>query len=219
MTRKLSSILVAIFPLVCASACASKPAAPFDTMPQGNLIAFRLQNFEPPAPAAGAPAPGATGLIPGLALPPEIQSWVQQGAAGLSQLLPPGLIPPGMLPGAPGAATAAPPPVASAPRFPTTTPNFRILGQTQITDQDLKDELAKLFGKEGNYDNHNSACLYAELGLTWQGTGVENDVLVSFSCNQVQGRGFAWPFPSTGMTPGMVKDLSELVQKIFPPGT
>src|SRR3982751_6609778 len=91
--------LLAVLSLAGA-ACASAPAAPFDTLKTANATAFRLQNFEPPTPAPGAalPAPGAP--IPGL--PPEIQNWIQQGAQGLTQLIPPVLLPPGLVPGAPG---------------------------------------------------------------------------------------------------------------------
>ncbi len=46
-----------------------------------------------------------------------------------------------------------------------------------------------------------------------------NDVLVSFSCNQVAARNFAWPFPNTGMTTSTVKELADIVSKVFPPGT
>ena len=49
--------------------------------------------------------------------------------------------------------------------------------------------------------------------------GVQNDMLISFSCNQVIARTFAWPHPSSGMTPDTVKKLTQAVQKIFPPGT
>ena len=84
---------IAISPILfglLATACASAPAAPFNQLEKSNLLVFRLQNFEPPPPAqpvAGQPAPILQGL------PPEIQTWIQQGAQGLQQLIPPGLIP------------------------------------------------------------------------------------------------------------------------------
>lgn len=188
--------------------CAST-APPFDTMKSANVTAFRLQNFEPPpqaAPAAGQPAqPGA---IPGV--PPEIQAWVQQGAQALQQLLPPGLA----LPGAPAA--AAPPPAPEAPRFH----GFRILGQTQVMDPELKEKLGEIFGDEDNFDNNHAACGYSEMGISFSPQpGVQNDMLISFSCNQVLARTFAWPHPAAGMKPEMVKELTSVVQKIFPPGT
>ena len=189
--------------------CAGKPAPPFDTLKTSNLTAFRLQNYEA-APAA----PGVAtqpGMIPGL--PPEIQAWAQQGAQGLQQLLPPGLLPPGMLQTQPG--QAAPTPMAdTTPRFH----GFRILGQTQVADEDLKKDLGKILGDESNFDNNHPACMYAEMGLSFSSGGPPNDVLISFSCNQVNAKTFAWPHPSTGMKPKTVQKLSDVVQKLWPPG-
>ncbi len=197
--------------------CAGKPAAPFDTLKTSNLTAYRLQNYEAPvaAPGAAAAAPGA--VIPGL--PPEIQSWIQQGAAGLQQLIPPGLQIPGMP--LPAAAAAAAPAVDTTPRFHT----FRILAQTQVLDADLKESLGELLGEADSFDNTLARCapnvFYAEMGLSFAGgPGMQsNDVLVSFSCNQVVSRSFGWPHPGTGMTPDTVKELSGFVQKLWPQGT
>ena len=194
--------------------CASSPAPPFDTLPQGNLTAFRLQNYEPPAPPPGAAAPQGPGMIPGV--PPQIQQWVQQGAQGLQQLIPPGLIPPGMLGGMQPGAPAPQPQQDTTPRFH----NFRILSQTQVIDPDLKEELADILGDEDNFTTQHANCLYAEMGLSWTtGAGASNDLLVSFSCNQVAARTFAWPHQSTGMKADTVKELSDVVQKLWPPGT
>ena len=207
-----SSLSLALVLATAAVGCASKPAAPFDTLKTANLTAYRLQNYEPPAPAAGAPA-AAPGAIPGL--PPEIQGWIQQGAAGLSQLLPPGLLPPGVLPGA-----AAPAPVDAAPRFHT----FRILSQTQVIDPDLKEQLGEVLGEADSFDAESARCppnvFYAEMGLSFNaGPGAPtNDALISFSCNQVVSRSFSWPHPATGMKPSTVQELSEVVQKLWPQG-
>lgn len=196
--------------------CASQPAAPFDTLKTSNATAFRLQNFEPPATAPGVGAPATPGAIPGL--PAEIQSWIQQGAQGLQALIPPGLLPPGLIPSAPG--TALPAPAASTPRFH----GFRILGQTQIMDPDLKEQLGQILGDDDSFANENARCapgvLYAEMGLSFtQGPGAPaNDVLVSFSCSQVVSRSFGWPHGATGMTPDTVKSLTEVVQKLWPQG-
>jgi hypothetical protein len=191
--------------------CAGTPAAPFDTLKTSNVTAFRLQNYEPPAAAA---VPGATpGAIPGI--PVEIQQWIQQGAQGLQALIPPGLLPPGLVPGA-----AAPAATASVPRFH----NFRILGQTQVMDEELKEELGKLFGDEDNFDNSNARCpagtIYAEMGLSFTGGvgGPSNDMLVSFSCSQAVSRSFSWPHQDTGMKPKTVQKLTEIVQKLWPQG-
>jgi hypothetical protein len=197
-----------------AFGCASSPAAPFNQMEASNLTAFRLQNYEPPPAAVQAQQPGAVG---GLALPPQIQQWIQQGAQGLQQLIPPGLLPQGLLPqaGQPGAA-AAQPVVDTTPRFH----NFRILGQTQVIDQSLKEELADILGDPDNFNNTGANCMYAEMGLAFGQAQTTNDVLISFSCNQVQGATFPWPHATgTGMKPDTVQKLAAVVQKLFPPGT
>ena len=209
---KTSTLALAVAATIATlSGCASAPAAPFDQLKSANLTAYRLQNYEVPAntPGAAPAAPGA--LIPGL--PAEVQTWIQQGAAGLSQLIPPGLLP--------GGAAAVLPAADTTPRFH----DFRILSQTQVLDPDLKDSLGKLLGNKDSYDNADARCapnvFYAEMGLSFtsQVGQAPNDVLVSFSCNQVVSRSFAWPFQATGMTADTVKQLSAIVQKIWPQGT
>ncbi|MBN2195364.1 MAG: hypothetical protein JW751_21275 [Polyangiaceae bacterium] len=204
-----------------------KAAAPFDQIKDGSVVAYRLQNYEPAAtttPTTTPTTPPAAGgvAIPGV--PAEIQQWINQGAAGLKQLIPPGLVPPELLQGL-GGGTATPTPagtpaVDTTPRFPDTPPNFRILGQTQVVDPVLKKQLMKVFGKKSAFQLEHANCLYAEFGLRF---GVPpapaNDVLVSFSCNQVAARGFAWPYPATGLKPETVKKLSAVINKLFPPGT
>lgn len=199
-----------------ALACASSPAAPFDTLKTANVTAFRLQNFEPPPPVPGAAAPTPQqGMIPGL--PPEIVQMAQQALPGLQALIPPGLLPPGMLQGMGQQAQAAPPP-PDAPRFPMTQPNFRILGQAQVMDPDLREQLGKLFGDAGNFQPEHAPCMYAEMGLSFSSGGPPNDMLISFSCNQVQARSFAWPHPNQGLKSDTVKQLDAIVQKIWPVG-
>jgi hypothetical protein len=217
MLKPSTLAFAAVTAVAALSGCAGTPAAPFDQLKTANLTAYRLQNFEPPAntPAAAA-TPGAT-AVPGLSipgLPAEVQTWIQQGAAGLSQLIPPGL-----LPG--GAASVLPAAVDTTPRFH----DFRILSQTQVIDPDLKEGLGKLLGDKDSFDNAQARCapnvFYAEMGLSFTSTtgSTPNDVLISFSCNQVVSRSFAWPHPATGMKTDTVKKLSEFVQKIFPQGT
>jgi hypothetical protein len=210
-----STLLVSLAGLF-SMACAGAPAAPFDSLKSANATAYRLQNYEPPPPppAAAAPAPGAPAAIPGVS--PEIMAWVQQGAAGLTQLIPPGLIP--ALPGA--APAPAPPPQPDAPRFH----GFRILSQTPVVDPELREELGELLGDPDSYDNQYSRCapgtIYPEMGLTFAGgpTAQPSDILISFSCNQIVSRSFAWPHPASGMTPDTVKSLSEAVQRLWPQG-
>jgi len=213
MTRIGNALFYCAATAALSVGCAGKPAAPFDTLKTSNLTAFRLQNYEPPAAAPGVAA--TPGAIPGL--PPEIQQWVQQGAQGLSALLPPGLLPPGLIPGMPSAAA---PLATNVPRFH----GFRILGQTQVMDPDLKEKLGEILGDEDSFDNKNARCapgvLYAEMGLSFtQGPGAPtNDVLISFSCSQAVSRSFGWPHKATGMTPDTTKELTEAVQKLWPQG-
>lgn len=211
MLKTSSLTLAAVATIATLSGCASTPAAPFDQLKTANLTAYRLQNYEPPAAVPGAAAPAAGALIPGL--PAEVQTWISQGAAGLSQLIPPGLLP--------GGAAAVVPAADTTPRFH----DFRILSQTQVLDPDLKESLGKLLGDKNSFDNADARCapnvFYAEMGLSFTSTvgTAPNDVLVSFSCNQVVSRSFAWPHPATGMTADTVKQMSAIVQKIWPAGT
>lgn len=206
---KASLLGVAVLAASATMGCAGKPAPPFDTLKTANLTAFRLQNYEPPAAAAATPT--APGTLPGL--PPEISNWVQQGAQGLQALIPPGLLPPGML--NPQQGPVAPAPVQdTTPRFH----GFRILSQTQVIDEDLKAELGKILGNDSNFDNNHAACMYAEMGLAFSSGGPSNDVLISFSCNQVAAKTFAWPHPATGMKPKTVQKLADVVQNLWPPG-
>jgi hypothetical protein len=209
------TLLVLGFASVATFGCASAPAAPFDTLKNANVSAFRLQNYEPPAAAQAAATTGS--VIPGL--PPEIMQMAQQALPGLQQFLPPGLIPPNLLQ---GGIAAAPAPVQQqdAPRFPMSQPNFRILNQAQVLDPDLKDQLAKLLGDPDSFQADHANCLYAEMGISFtnQMGGQPNDLLISFSCNQVEARSFPWPHPNRGLKPDTVKKLVTLSQKIWPGG-
>jgi hypothetical protein len=211
--------LGAVAVLCFATGCV-KTAAPFDMMKDGSVMAYRLQNYEPPAPAAGTAAPAA-GQVPGL--PPQIQQWVQQAQGmNLEQLIPPGLVPPELLQGLGGQqpAQTTPAPAETVPRFPDAPPNFRILSQTQVMDPDLKKQLGKVLGNKKSFNNEHANCMYAELGIRFgQPPAPPQDVLISFSCNQIASRGFAWPHPSVGMKPETVKKLAAIVNDLFPPGT
>jgi hypothetical protein len=201
---------------VLSLGCAGKPAAPFDTLKTSNLTAYRLQNNEPPAPVVAVPGVPGAPAIPGL--DPNLQNQITAGVAALQKLLPPGLQIPGLpLPGAPGAAAPA---VDPTPRFQT----YRILSQQQVMDAELKETLAGVLGDKDNFDNTLARCpqnaFYAEFGLSFAGApgAPANDVLVSFTCNQVVSRSFSWPHPATGMKPDTVGDLSEVLVKVFPQG-
>jgi hypothetical protein len=213
--------LARALPLAALSvACGGGPAAPFDTLKTANLTAYRLQNYEPPAPPPGqsAPAPSPFPMMPGL--PPQMQQCMQQGPQCLQQFVPPGLIPPGLFPPM-GPAPGAPPPPAPAPEMVPRFQNFRILSQTTVIDEGLKEALADVLGDEGNFESKHAPCMYPELGLRFEsGPGAPpNDVLVSFMCRQVAGSGFQWPHKYNGMKDSTVKELSAIANKLWPPGT
>lgn len=198
-----ASLAVAFLPLT--SGCASAPKAPFDTLKSSNVTVFRLQNYEPPPPPApeAQPTPGAPLPIPGM--PPEVQNWMAQGAQALQQLL---------MPGATNGGTPPPPAPPDAPRFY----RFRILGQPQpVMDPELKERLGTILGDGEGFDDNHAACAYSELGISFSPQpGVNNDLLLSFSCNQIVAQTFAWPHQSSGMKGETVSALVEIVQKIFP---
>lgn len=181
--------------------CASTPAAPFNNFKSAQITAFRLQNYEPPPQAA---APTAPGQIPGL--PPEIQKWVQAGAS----MIPPGLLPPGLIPGV-GAPAA--PPVDNTPRFH----NFRVLGMpTNVIDNKLREELISIFGFSKNFDAPQASCMYAEFGFSFSQMGQPPaDILVSFSCDQVQAHNFMWPHKNVGLTNDTAARLTKAIPSIF----
>src|SRR6185312_2387167 len=150
--------------LFALEGCASSLAQPFDSMKNAPITIYRLQNFEPPPQQA----PTAQ-----FQLPPEIQQWVQAGAA----LLPPGLLPPGLIPG--GQPAQAQP---QAMRFH----NFLVLGMQPVNDSKQHDELLDILGHSSNFVAQHDNCMYAEFGISIaQMNGAPpDDVLVSLSCDQ-----------------------------------
>jgi hypothetical protein len=187
--------------VVCMTGCGSSLAQPFESMKSAPITAFRLQNFEPPAPAANATTPG----VGGLQLPPQIQSWITAGAA----LLPPGLLPPGIMPGA--APMAAP--AQNVQRFH----EFRILATMNVNDAKLHDEVLAIFGTEKNFEVPREQCMFAEFGFSiGQINQPPADILVSLSCNQIRSFGFAWPHGAKiGMTGDTAKRIITVMQKTF----
>ena len=208
MNRSLATAFVVVS--LGSMGCASSPASPFNQLPGSQATAFRLQNYEPPPAAATAAVPGLPAGLPGL--PPQIQQWMGTGAAGLGQLIPPGLIPPGLIPGMPTATapTAAP----DAQRFH----GFRILQGTQLMDESVKEKIAKILGDKDNFESTGGSCMYPEMGLTFSPTmgGPSNDVLISFSCRQVQAFNFAWPHNGTATKASTVEKMAGIVNTIWP---
>jgi hypothetical protein len=193
--------------LLFSTGCSSSLAQPFQQMKTDPITVYRLQNFEPPAASPTAPTSP-------VAIPPQIQQWLN----GAATMLPPGLIPPGLLPGA-----APSPAQANAQRFH----NFRILGTVQVTDGKQRDEILDLFGHDSNFTTPNQQCMYAEFGFQFgqgsagalQGTpssSMPADVLVSLSCDQVQMINYGWPYGTkTGITADSAKRIAAIVQKAF----
>jgi hypothetical protein len=204
-------LFFALIALALSVGCAKSPAVPFDQVKSGNVTAFRLQNYEPPQQAAASPAAQPGAALPGL--PPQLQQWITQAAQTLPQLIPPGLLPPGV---APGAAAPLPAPAQdTTPRFHT----FRILNQTQVIDQSLKEELAEVLGNPDNFQAEHASCAYAELGIAFTSpSGGSNDLLISFSCGHIMPQSFAWPHPNRGLKPSTVEKLAKVVNKLWPPG-
>lgn len=202
---------VMVSALTAETGCSSTLAQPFEQMKGQPITIHRLQNFEPPAATAAQPA--TNGVIPGL--PAQLQQW----ATAAQQMLPAGLIPPGLLPG-----STVTPATPDAPRFY----NFRILGSVSVSDSKMRDDIDELFGKESNFEAPKQSCMYAEFGFsignagaaTVQGApaaaGTPADVLVSLSCNQVELKTYAWPYGSkTGLTADTAKKIVAIVQKAF----
>lgn len=187
--------------------CTPSLSQPFQGMKGQPVTIYRLQNFEPPQ--SGASVPNAA------LIPPQIQQWLNAGAA----LLPPGLVPPGLLPGTPATPTAQ-----DGARFY----NFRVLGTVSVTDSKMRDEIVELFGKESNFQTPRQSCMYAEFGFqigqpppagTPQGAPVSSppaDILVSLSCDQVELKTYGWPYGTkTGLGPDTSKKIISIVQRAF----
>jgi len=200
---KVTTLLLLSATLFVLEGCGGSLAQPFNQMKDAPITAFRLQNFEPPAQTAapGAPAAGQ------FQLPPQIQQWVQAGAA----LLPPGLLPPGLLPG--GAPVTAPAATEQVPRFH----DFRILGYMNINDKTSHDEVLDIFGTKSNFETPRESCMFAEFGFSiGQINQPPADILVSLSCNQVRTYGFVWPHgSSTGLSPDASKRIVAVIKKTF----
>jgi hypothetical protein len=194
--------------------CAAR-TAPFNEMDEAQITVLRLQGQEA-APQPVTPAPGqAPQLIPGLPIPPELQQMGQQALQGLQQMLPPGVLPPGLVPGQAPAAPVAPP----QPRFK----NFVILAQMPLTDEEIKEEILDIFGDEDSFSAERGQCFFPGMGVSMvrPNSPVPVDLLISLSCNQAMGDGFRWPYPANGFTPETHQRLSKVYEKLWgpvPPG-
>jgi hypothetical protein len=188
--------------------CASR-AAPFDSLDQAQVTIFRLQGQEAPPVAPAAPAAGPGALIPGV--PAELQQMGQQLAQGLQQMLPPGVLPPGLIPGQP--ATPVAPQPAAVPRFK----GYIILGQQPLMDADVKDEMLDVFGSEDSFGSNRGNCFYPEMGVAFvRQDGPPVELLVSLQCNQAQMDGAMWPHKTgNGFTPEASQRMNKLYGRLW----
>jgi hypothetical protein len=198
--------------LPVAFGCAGR-TAPFDELDKAPITIMRLGQEPAPQPMATTPA-ATPSLIPGL--PPELQKMGEQAMQGLNQVLP-GVIPPGLIPGAQGQTTM--PQQQQLPRFKA----FVILGQPiQLQDEEVQEEILDVFGDEDSFQADRPNCFSPGMGISIsRGGQAPVDLLVSFSCNQAQGDGFRWPYKVNGFTPETSQRLSKVFQKFFgpvPPG-
>ncbi len=207
--KRLFLTLAGLGLLSFSTGCSSTLAQPFEGMKQQPITIYRLQNYEAPQAAAGAPAVPA-------GIPPQIQQWLSAGA----QLIPPGLLPPGLLPGG----APAPAPDAAAPRFH----NFRILGTMAVSDKKQHDDILDVLGRESSFQLPRQSCMYAEYGFQIgaggapgmmgapAGGGAPVDVLVSLSCGQVQMFNYQWPYGTkNGLSDDAEKKIAVMVSKAF----
>jgi hypothetical protein len=212
MNNKTVAVMASLAFAALSVACTKQPAAPFNTFKDAQITVYRLQNFEVPAQTAATTTPTLP-TIPGLPnlFPPEVQAWATQGAAGMCALIPPGFPTP---PGCPAAGT-------TAATTTTTTQDARfegsrILGQNQVMDAKLHEEIINILGFSENFGTNKSQCMYPELGISFaQPPQAPANVLVSFSCKQVQARNFAWPHANNGLNDDTVRRFSDVVQKLF----
>ncbi|MEI7895139.1 MAG: hypothetical protein WCI05_18735 [Myxococcales bacterium] len=200
-TQLFRTTLAALSLLGFAEGCASL-APPFDRMKGQPITVYRLQNFEGQAAPTSPPTSQGTSLgFPGA-------EWAQKAAPFLQGLLPPNLIPPGILPGTqPGA------PQAQQQRFE----NFPILGYQQPSDAALKSDILDTFGKGSHFVTDRDTCMFPEFGFALaQADGTQAHILVSLSCRQVQARGFVWPHANVGIPNETAKKIADIAKRTFP---
>lgn len=201
-------ISFAVALLMAPTACSSTLAQPFQDLKDQPITIFHLQNYEPPQPTAGAVPPTSP------ALPPQIAQLLQHGAA----MLPPGLIPPGILPG------TAPAPVQDSPRFY----GFRILRTMAVTDSKMREDILELFGKDSNFTGASQSCMFPEFAFQigqppppGMPQGAPNsrppaDILVSLACDRVDMKNYNWPHGgNTGIKDDTEKKVVSIAQRAF----
>ncbi len=199
--------------LPIAAGCASR-TAPFNDLDQASVTILKLQGQEAPAAMPGATTqPGAMPMLPIPGLTPEQQAQLQQGVQQLGQAAQQ-MIPGLQIPGLPGVGQTAQPQPAQQMRFN----GFVILDQRSIADSTTKDDLLDTFGKEDNFNQNRGPCFTPGMGVVFQDPKKGNvELMVSFSCNQVQGNGFRWPYQVNGLSPDASNKLRRIYEQNFGP--
>lgn len=200
---RLGALLFISVTALGTTGCASR-AAPFDKLDRASVTVLRLQQQPQGATQTAPPALN----IPGV--PPEL---LQLGQQTLQQLQAQGIIPPGLLPGMPGAPAPANP---TLPPFPRDN-HWGIADQKQVVDPALQEELLDLFGDGDSFNSNRPNCFYPAMAVSFQSPEFAEpvDVVVSFSCNQAVGYGFQWPHEQSGLTPTTSSDLARIHQSLF----
>jgi len=207
--KALSSLRPAAFGLALAlplvAGCSGR-ASPFNDLDNAQVTILKLQGQQAPSPIPGA-QPGQFPTLPIPGLTPEMQGQLQQGAQQFGQAV--GQFIPGFqLPGMGG-----PTPVTQQPQLFN---GFVVQGSTPVADEDMKNRLLDDFGKEDNFNRNVGPCFTPGMGVIFSDPKKGNiELMVSFSCNQVQGNGFRWPHPANGMTPETSNDLRQIYQQMF----
>jgi hypothetical protein len=201
-----AAVLGLALTLPAAAGCASR-AAPFNDLDQAQVTILKLQGQPAPAPGVPGTQPGQFPVLPIPGLTPEQQAQLQQGAQQLGQAV--GQMIPGLpIPGLPGATPVQQP--------QQTFNGFVVLGSTPVADEETKDKLLDIFGDEDSFNRNVGPCFTPGMGVVFSDPTKGNiELMVSFSCNQVQGNGFRWPHPANGMTPDTSNDLRMIYQQMF----
>jgi hypothetical protein len=193
--------LVALLPL--AFGCAARQA-PFDTLDRSQVTVLRLKQPQPGAASPSVPT------IPGL--PAELQQMGQavlQGAQtvvpGLSNMLPPGLIP-------------------GQQQQQQQLAQFKgySIESQALADDHIRDAVLDLFGHESSFTATQQNCFSPGMAFVFQRPNAPQvEILISLSCNQAKIDGAQWPYPVNGFTPDTRNELGKIYEKLFgqvPPG-
>jgi hypothetical protein len=207
--RSIFAALTLLVPL--AAGCAGR-TAPFNEMDKAQITVLRLS--QPPPPVAPVAAPGMIPGLPGIpGLPPEMTAMGNQILQGVGAALPPGFLPPGLIPG-----TTQPSVAPVQPQVPLYKNSFAITAQMPLTDETLKNEILDILGAKGSFEGSPGQCFTPGMAFSMQRPGqAPADVMVSLSCNQVKADGFAWPYKGNGFSPEAHDKMAAVYTKLWGP--